>query len=88
MLTKSKTRQTKSLKEFKQDHKLFFKNKPAGETHNVHRGFLITTAYDEYENKRISKVWQENEVGTLLVVYKSYSVDSAKRLIDEELNNE
>ncbi len=79
---------TKSLKEFKRDHKLFFQNKPSGETHNVHKGFLITTACDEYEKKQISKVWQENEVGVLIVIYRTHSVSLAKQWIDEELSSE
>lgn len=83
MLTKSQTNQTKSLKEFKRDHKLFFKNKPAGETHNVHKGFLITTAYEQYQQKSVTKVWSEKEVGVLVVLGYFTSVKDAKDWINE-----
>lgn len=79
---------TKSLKEFKRDHKTFFQNKLPGERYNVHKGYLITTAYDWYLDKTISKVWKENEVGTLLPIYKCEAVSEAKDIIDGELNNE
>ena len=72
----------KSLKLFKNDHPLFFENKPSGEKHNVYKGFLITSRYDEYAKKYQSKVWQEDEVGTLIRIHIADSVKSAKNHID------
>jgi len=72
----------KNLRQFKRDHKLFFENKPAGECHNVYKGFLLTSANYPYVGWQV-KVWQENEVGTLIVFFKANSLDEAKKYIDD-----
>lgn len=77
----------KSLKQFKEDHSLFFKNKPVGEKHNVHKGFLITTSYDWYNLEYVTKVWQVNDAGALLPVHYTDSVQSAKRHINTLLES-
>lgn len=75
---------TKSLQQFKNDHPIFFSNKPNGEKHNVHKGFLITTSYDWYTECNVTKVWQETgKEKTLLSIGKFSSVSSAKEYIDE-----
>lgn len=71
----------KNLKQFKQDHKTFFENKPTGERHNVYKGFLLTEANYPYMGYQV-KVWQENEVGVLIIFYRASSVDEAKNYID------
>lgn len=78
---------SKSLAQFKKDHVIFFQNgKGKGERYNVYRGYLLTTARDEYTGWHGTKVWCENEVGTLLIFGKFTTPRAAKLAIDDHLS--